>query len=226
MAQGWLGLSRMRRSNTGFKRTRCARRLTLSLGVARTMYEHFYRFLDGFSAAAELLQRATTKSFVIEAVLLSASVIDGALRVALVLQHQIRTASSEVPDALVYQGPADRIISERAIYKRAVDELVIGPETFRELERLYTERNRVVHRYIISEITTLEIESLVSAYRAVIQIIYRAVYVLESKPIRLGLGMTRPVEPGSAEATLDSASARKHGDQRLSTIFKKQGSGT
>jgi hypothetical protein len=35
MAQGWLGLSRMRRSNTGFKRTRCARRLTRTLGRAR-----------------------------------------------------------------------------------------------------------------------------------------------------------------------------------------------
>jgi hypothetical protein len=111
-------------------------------------------FMSGFAAASELLHRAFSNGFLVEAVVLGAAVIDGSLRIGLILQHQIETKSEEVLEDLLYQGADDRGFPERQVYRRARETGFIDDGLYRELHDLYDQRNRVVHRYIISEFPT------------------------------------------------------------------------
>src|SRR5437870_733748 len=98
-------------------------------------------FMEGFVAATQLLQRARENGFLVEFVCLAASVIDGALRIALILQHQLQTGSAAILDDLLYQSDEDRIIPERVIYKRALEHGVIDQTLFDQPENLYAKRN-------------------------------------------------------------------------------------
>jgi hypothetical protein len=53
--------------------------------------EKFENFMRGFSAAAELDARAARLGCFVECVCLTASVIDGLLRMGLILKHQLDT---------------------------------------------------------------------------------------------------------------------------------------
>src|SRR5437899_2450542 len=96
------------------------------------------QFMDGFVGAVELLQRAAQNGFFIEYICLAASVIDGALRMGLILQQQLRTRSSALLEELLLQTDTDPILSEREIYRRAAREGVIDIELSRKLEDLYS----------------------------------------------------------------------------------------
>jgi hypothetical protein len=177
-------------------------------------------FMSGFVAACQLLQRAGNNGFFVEYVCLAASVIDAALRVGLVLQHQLRTGTTEVPAELVFQSTSDRIISERQIYRRALDEGVIDEALFRRLETLYEKRNRVVHRYIISDLTTRQVLEIGCEFEQTIPLVNAAVGRLEARQVEVGVGMTQDDEfPGLGRA-LGLMSAAKHGDDKLAEALK------
>jgi len=97
--------------------------------------------MNGCEAATELFTRAFAEGFPTEAVVLGAAVIDSVLRIALVLDHQIRTKSDQLLMELLYQGADDRAVTERQVYRRSLDSGVIPKELFDELETLYSERN-------------------------------------------------------------------------------------
>lgn len=103
--------------------------------------ERLSRFMNGCEAATELFTRAFAEGFPTEAVVLGAAVIDSVLRIALVLDHQIRTKSDQLLMELLYQGADDRAVTERQVYRRSLDSGVIPKELFDELETLYSERN-------------------------------------------------------------------------------------
>ena len=60
-------------------------------------------FLNGLAAATELLNRAGKNGFFIEAVCLSANIIDAELRIGIILKHQIETRSREIPVEYLFQ---------------------------------------------------------------------------------------------------------------------------
>jgi len=68
-------------------------------------------FMNGFVAAVQLSHRAGKNGFFIEYILLIASIIDGMLRISLMLQYQLETKSNKVLDALLCQSNEDKIIS-------------------------------------------------------------------------------------------------------------------
>ena len=118
-------------------------KLALTSQAEMTTASRMGQFMDGFVAAAELLQRAAENGFFIEDICLAASVIDGSLRIGLILQHQLETRSSALLDELLLQTDADAIVSEREIYRRAAQQGVIDGNLAHVLEELYTKRNRV-----------------------------------------------------------------------------------
>src|SRR6266568_4499785 len=120
-------------------------------------WKRFEEFIAGFTAAQELHGRAGKDGSFIECVCLGASLIDAMLRIGIILQHQLNNRTREIPIDLIFQGEKDRAISEREIYRRALAISVIDNDTFTRLQSLYDERNRVVHRYIISRITTSDV---------------------------------------------------------------------
>jgi hypothetical protein len=182
--------------------------------------EKFTSFMQSFAAAVELNARAMKEGCFVECVVLSASVIDATLRMGLILKHQLATSSSELVEAFLYQGEEDKMISERQIYKESLAKLIIGQATFDKLNTLYAQRNKVVHRYVISQIKTSDVLDLAMEYEEMQHRVSDFVAVLEKEQIRLGIGMT--VEEVGEDATqqiVDLATG-KHGNDLLADALR------
>ncbi len=168
-------------------------------------------FMKGLTAAVELHNLAGEKGCFVESVCLAASIVDGSLRIGLILQHQLDTGSDALLEDLLHQSDSDRIISERDMYRRALDSSVIDTETFEELQSLYNERNKVVHRYIISEITTTDLLRIALRYDQLINRVSDFIAKLEAEQIKRGIGMTQPEEDATELQELKDFCTTKHG---------------
>lgn len=185
------------------------------------------QFMNGFAAANQLMVRAGNRGCFVEVVCLATSVVDGLLRMGLVLRHQLDLRTSDVPAVLIHQAEGDAIVSERRIYRDARSNGIISDDQFKRLEDLYQRRNRVVHRYVISEITTEQVLQIASEYDEVIGLIGKQVRLLEDQQIATGIGMT----PSDAQVPSDlradisrhiqEMAAEKHGHQDLASNLKK-----
>jgi hypothetical protein len=99
----------------------------------------------------------------------------------------------------IYQGKTDKKKSEKDVYKKAKELNIINDELYNELFILYEDRNRVIHRFIISEITMAEVEDISHKYYNIRERMKVIVDNLESEQIRLRVGMTTEDEndPGN-----------------------------
>jgi uncharacterized protein YutE (UPF0331/DUF86 family) len=179
-------------------------------------------FMNGFAAAAHLGTRAAENGFMTEFIIMAASVIDGALRIGLVLQHQIDTQSSDVPENLVYQRDEEKTESERQIYRRSFERRIIDNGLYDELQNLFTARNRVVHRYIISDITTEQVFRIARRFEKAIQRVHDAVWKVEDQQTRLRVGMTRKSSSTIDMSELVSMMRAKHGAEWLARALRRR----
>ena len=182
-------------------------------------------FMNGFAAATQLLNRAGQDGFFVEYVCLATSVIDAMLRICLILEHQIKSQTKEYPDGLLFQTDKDKIISEREIYKRTLKEKIITRFLFAQLEQLYKRRNKIVHRYIISDITTRQVLEVGIAYEEMISAISNKTKELEARQIALGIGMVEldsETAESSVRSQIDEMAAKKHKDSALVQALKKK----
>jgi hypothetical protein len=180
----------------------------------------FHNFMVGFTAAVELDNRAATKGCFVECVVLSAAVIDGTLRMGLILKHQLETNSQDLLDELLYQEEDEKGISEREIYKRSLAKRIVTKETYDRLNDLYDRRNRVIHRYIISMITTKDVLDVAYAYDSLKHEVSDQVAELEKEQIRLGVGMTVSGNSENLSDTLERIAISKHGDDNLAEALR------
>lgn len=128
---------------------------------------HFYRyekFLSGLAATFDLMQRALKNKFPIELIILYASQIDAYLRLCIVLKYQIIEKSNLFKIKYLYQDKIDKAITEKQIYKEVLEMKIITTEIYDMLVNLYNERNKIVHRYIISDIKTFMLFEIAENY--------------------------------------------------------------
>jgi len=182
--------------------------------------EKFANFMRGISAAAELDARAAGMGCFVECVCLTASVIDGLLRMGLILQHQLDTGTSDLLEDLLHQADGDPVVSEREVYRRALAAGVIGQPIFDDLEAQYQDRNRVVHRYIISGITTADVLAIAMRQNDLKHRVADCVAEIEERQISLGVGMTVCGHMPVKQEVLDSAT-EKHGDDALAQALRE-----
>lgn len=150
----------------------------------------FGMFLQGIGAASLILSNAIENRAFIEATCLLANQIDALLRIEIILKDQLNNNNSDIKIEWIYQGLLDKKKSEKDIYKKALDMNIINQSIFEELNVLYNDRNRVIHRFIISEITLAEVENISYNYYQKQQTINKIIYSLESEQIKKGIGMT------------------------------------
>lgn len=184
------------------------------------MVDRLQDFIAGLTAAVELHARAAELGAFIESVCLGATVIDGALRIGIILKRQLVTGTSEILPELLYQAEDDKPVSERAVYQRARELDVIGDALFQKLELLYQQRNRVVHRYIISELTTQDILNIALDYQDAIGYVSGAVAKLENEQIRKRVGMTRSEDLPFELREFFELSKHKHGGEQLASRLR------
>ena len=189
-------------------------------------WDKLVAFLNGVAGATELLSRASQNGFFIEAVCLSANIIDAQLRIGIILKHQIETKSREIHIEYLFQDEKGKKYSERDIFKISKEKKVINEDLFQKLSAIYDDRNRVIHRYIITEITTAEVLHIGIRYEKLLQEINNRIFEIEKEQVTLGIGMTvggPNFEGTEAKKWIKDMAEEKHSSNWLSkTISRAQ----
>jgi len=150
----------------------------------------FDMFLQGVGATSLILSKAVENKAFIEATCVIANQIDALLRIGIILKNQIVNSNREIETEWIYQGLSDKKKSEKDVYKKSLDLGIIDQSFFDELYKLYDDRNRVIHRFIISEITLAEVEEIAYKYHVKAEALNKIIYDLEAEQIKLNVGMT------------------------------------
>jgi len=172
------------------------------------------QFLKGVAATSDLLNNAVGHNSFIEAVVILANQIDAQLRIGLILKQQLIQNNSAIDLKFLYQGNTDKIITEKEVYRQAMGLKIIDNEIYKALIDLYGERNKVVHRYIISDITTIQIDTVARRYYRLSEEVKNAIVRLEDEQIQKGIGMTVGERPKTGEKFDDNINSwllEKHG---------------
>jgi len=161
--------------------------------MAKSKFYLVRNFLSGIGAAHNLLVDAIeSKRSFIEQTCLAATLIDGLLRLSLVMKQQLGTGKEIVDPMLLFQGKRQKnYTSERKIYERARREKIITKVLEKKLNSLYNDRNIIVHRYLISDIKTRNVIAISQRYIQVylsIKEIHRSIH---NKLVEANIGMAR-----------------------------------
>jgi len=113
--------------------------------------DRYYKFEAALAASFDLKESALRSVSLIEFILVVASQIDSYLRLCIVMRKQIDSKSDEFEQKYFYQSEQCKPITERTIYKEAKALGVISENNFERLSKLYDLRNKIVHRFIISD---------------------------------------------------------------------------
>ena len=167
-------------------------------------YERFNKFMMSLGASIDLKDRAYKNGSSIELVVILANQIDALLRLALILKKQIQNQTNEIDTTLIFQSETDAPIMEKKIYKLALEEEIIDQGIHDELFELYNERNKVIHRYIITDILTKDVVKIVHDFTLLEDKIGSVVKTLEQEQFKLKVGIygieTPPDQPLDREA--------------------------
>jgi len=173
------------------------------------MSEVLDKFMQGMSAAVLLLNRAIERQSALECIVLQANLIDGSLRIGLILKTQLDSRSSAIDDSLLQQRDSDPKIPEKEIYKRCLQVGIVDKSLFDELSAAYNKRNKCIHRYLLSDIDYDYATELVFELAAIRDRVDAVVEQLENQQTELGVGMTRTGPTLSKEFLKDYASKKE-----------------
>ena len=155
-------------------------------------------FMLSYTASIDLANRAYEKNSFVELVVILANQIDAVLRQSITLSNQLKNGSNFIDVGLIYQKEADKPTMEKTVYKKALDEGVIDSTVFDELTRLYKIRNKVVHRYIISDLRSNDVIELVGNYGKLYEKLSDDVIELEQRQFNEKAGIfNTDIRPGS-----------------------------
>ncbi|MCD0474041.1 hypothetical protein LPB87_06495 [Flavobacterium sp. EDS] len=126
--------------------------------------DKYEKFMSSLAASFDLLNIAYKNKSEIEIIIILANQIDAYLRLAIVMKKQLMSNTNKIDIRLLYQEENDKPVFERHIYKQAKELAIINQDIFDKLEYLYNDRNKMVHRYIISDLKTRDIGELSIEY--------------------------------------------------------------
>ncbi len=152
-------------------------------------FDKYEKFMASLAASFDLKNKAAENLSLIELLIIIANQIDAYLRMAIVMKKQLQDKTNHIDIALLYQEENDNPIMERRIYKQAKDLGIINQDTFDKLEQLYGERNKVVHRYIISEFKTRHLYDIVYEYDNICETVRLCLKSVEDQQFSEGIGI-------------------------------------
>lgn len=151
--------------------------------------DRFDHFMASMAATIDLRNRALESRSFIEYVVLSANNIDALLRLSIILTNQLEQKNKNIDTSYLFQGKEDKPIWEKEIYKKALSKKIISNELFDKLYKLYEERNKVVHRYIITDIRTKDLRNIALKYSEIEDTVSTIVGELEQKQFKEKVGI-------------------------------------
>lgn len=152
-------------------------------------FDRYENFIASLAASFDLKNKAIENKSAIELLIIIANQIDAYLRMAIVMKKQLQDRTNRIDITLLFQGANDSPVMERKIYKQAKDLGIITDDTFTKLEKLYTERNKVVHRYIISSFKTVYLYEIVYEYETVCETVRQNLKSVEDLQFSEGIGI-------------------------------------
>ena len=154
------------------------------------LHENFTNFLYGIGALRQLIHKANKDGALIEGVVAYAALVDGLLRIGLILKRQLINKNKDIDMAVISQNSPKQYLPERAVFKLALDENVIGETLFTEITALYDRRNEIVHRFLLTPQAYDQIPPTLDRYEALFNNLEAVVWSLEEEQIKSGVGMT------------------------------------
>lgn len=169
-----------------------------------TNTDKYEKFVAALAASFDLKNHAIESEAYIELIIIIANQIDAYLRQSLLMKKQLDLKTNEIDIAFLHQGDEDKAITERQIYKMSKDHGLVTQVLFDKLEALYKKRNKIVHRYIISDLNTAELLDIYDGYDVVceeVRVVLKGIEDLQFKE-RIGIhgGQRDPREEHSEEA--------------------------
>jgi hypothetical protein len=158
--------------------------------------DRYEKFIASLAASFDLKTLAMEKESFIECLVIIANQIDAYLRMALVLNKQLQDRTDRIDISLLYQGENDPPVMEKKIYKQARAANIIDDTLLASLEQLYLERNKIIHRYIISPIKTRAFYRVIADYEKVCEAVRRCLAHQENLQFEQGFGMHSTKTPG------------------------------
>lgn len=170
----------------------------------------FGNFVHSFAAARQLLHRAHERGSLIEAMVLYVSLIDGFLRIALVLDKQLAGDPVGNLDSYIQQVPGGTKFTEKDIYNEASSRGLIDDALKAEIVDLYERRNATIHRFFLTDLKYADLAPPLDRYEAVHERCYAIVEELEIRQVRERKGMTSqgPVTAADRSAVLEATNAK------------------
>lgn len=101
---------------------------------------------------------------------------------------------------------------------------VIDDAMFARLQTLYDQRNRVVHRYVISRITTSDVLNIAIEYEEIISALSKRIYEIEEQQIKEGIGITvrgPALEGEEGKRFLEEIADEKHTQALAKLLHRK-----
>jgi len=132
-------------------------------------YDRFDKFNASLAASFDLKNKAIKNHSYIELIIIIANQIDAYLRLCIVHKFQILENSTLFKLSYLYQEKKDKPLMEKKIYDKSKELKILSEEQHIQLYKLYELRNKVVHRYIITDIKTMELKEIVVNYELLCQ---------------------------------------------------------
>ena len=152
-------------------------------------FDKYDKFMASLFATYDLKNRAIKCKSLIELVIIIANQIDAFLRMSIVLNKQIENETEEIDISLLYQGEKDSPIMEREIYRQSRKLGIIDVAIFDKLEELYMERNKVVHRFVITDFKTRDLFKIVYDYEIICETVRLSLKKVEDLQYQKGIGV-------------------------------------
>jgi len=151
--------------------------------------DKFDRFTGSLAASHDLLYTAIDAGACIEIIAITANQIDAYLRLSLVIAKQLKEKTNDIETTYLFQADGEKGIMERKVFEDALKSQVIDVETFDSLNELYNLRNRVIHRYIISDIKSRDLVEIAGRYLSALEIVRLILRDFEQKQAAVPYGV-------------------------------------
>jgi len=139
---------------------------------------------------------------------------------SIVIAKQISSKTNDIDVKYFFQADGEWGIMERKIYEHAIEAGVIDNEKSDELNALYQLRNRVIHRYIISNIKTRDLVEIATRYLKSLESIRLVLAKFENMQANEKYGVYGK-SLGKTSVTDANAIQRLHADANDKHLLKK-----
>lgn len=158
-------------------------------------YDRFDKFNASLAASFDLRHNALKNRSFIELTIINANQIDAYLRLCIVHKLQILENTNLFKLEYLYQGESDKPLMEKKIYDKALSINILTEAQHKKLYELYELRNKLVHRYIITDMKTIELRNISIDYELLNEEIRKVLIKIEIEQFEKKVGYYGTKDP-------------------------------